>query len=259
MATLKIDLYDVYLSVRFELTKHRRRKRIMIAGALAILVPLLLYIGYYLGSDVSAVDFASGSTGFIMLLVIVAGPMFAGDAVSGEFQRKTGLLLFPTPQRRVSIISGKYIAALIVTLLLVSLYYVILTFQLIHLFGLSEIPGDLGKSYLVAVLYASSVVSLFFFFSSVFNKTIASVMVGIFVVLMLLPIITGILIAVDVEPWFILSYPAQLVIDVLKEGSGGGFDGEFHPSFGLGVVVMILYTLAFFLGSAAIANRKGME
>lgn len=258
MGTLKSDLYDVYLSVQFELIKHRRRKRILIAAALATLVPLLLYIGYYLDSDTSIEDFASSSTGFIMLLVLVAGPMFAGDAVSGEFQRKTGLLLFPTPQRRLSIIGGKYVAALLVTVLLVSLYYAILTFQLIHLFGLSEIPGDLGKSYVVSVLYASSVVSLFFFFSSVFSKTIASVMVGIFVVLMLLPIITGILTAVDVEPTFILTYPAQLITDVLKEGSGG-FGGDFHPSFGPGIAVIILYTMVFFLGSAVVANRKGME
>ncbi|MEA1958711.1 MAG: ABC transporter permease [Chloroflexota bacterium] len=258
MITLKSDLYDIYLSLRFELTKHMRRKRLLIVGAIAILVPLLIgYLGYYASDFYTVEILASSSLGFITLLVIIAGAMFAGDAISGEIAKKTGLLLFPTPQKRFSIIAGKYIAALTATIFVVSIYYVILTIQIIHLFGAGELSIALAKSYLIAILFAGSIVSLFYFFSSLLKGTTAPSLIGFFFILMILPIFSGILMLCDIDPWFIVTTQAGLITQVF--GVSGMMGEQVQLSFGSGIAVMIVYALAFFFTGAFIASRKNME
>ena len=261
MISLTRDLYDTYLSFRFELTKHFKRRRLLIVGALAILIPLLFLIK----SPNSSSEFASNNLTFMTFLIIISGAMFAGDAISSEFEKKTGLLVFPTPQRRVSIFAGKYLAALAATLMIVSIYYLVVTIEVIGLFGAGEVPMGLLKSYFLAALYASSVVSIIYFFSSVFKKTTMSTVVGFFFVLMVLPILVMIFELLKIEPWFIVTYSAGLITNVLGAATigashGGGLNlDNFQPHLAVGIVVMFVYTVVFFLAGTWIANRKSVE
>jgi len=261
MTSFGSDLYYTSLSLRFEFIKHLRRRRLLIVGALAVIVPLLFLIS----SPDTADQFASNSLTFVSFLIIISGAMFAGDAISGEFEKKTGLLLFPTPQRRVSIFAGKYLAALVATLLVVSIYYIVVTVEIIGLFGAGSIPVELAKSYLVAALYSCSVVSIIFFFSSVFKKIIVSTLIGFFFLFMILPILSMVAMLLDVEPWFIVTYPAGLITNVLGAislgASHGGEDfmAKFTPDFGVGIAVIIVYAIVFFLAGTWIANRRNME
>jgi len=260
------EVSHTLLSIRFELTKHLRRKRLLIVTALAIVVPLIFYIIPRIG-DVdfgeSASSFAANALGFLSVLIIVSAALFAGDAVSGEFEKKTGLLLFPTMQSRTSIFIGKYVAALLATFLVVSLYCVVITLEIMGVYGVGEIPAELAKAYLLALLYTTSAVSVVYFFSSVLNRTIASTVLGFVVLMMLLPVIQRVLGLVDVEPWFIVTYSAGLITEGLGEvsfGPGERFASEsFSPDLYVGIGVMIAYTIIFFVSSVLIANRKGME
>jgi ABC-type transport system involved in multi-copper enzyme maturation permease subunit len=261
MISLSRDLYDTYLSFRFELTKHFKRKRLLIVGTLAILIPLLFLIK----SPNLSSEFASNSLTLMNVLALISGAMFAGDAISSEFEKKTSLLVFPTPQRRVSIFAGKYLAALAATLMIVSIYYLVVTIEVIGLFGAGEIPMVLLKSYFLAALYASSVVSIIYFFSSIFKKTTMSTVVGFFFVLMVLPILSMIFMLLKVEPWFIVTYSAGLITNVIGVASiaashaeGMGIE-DFQPQLALGIVMMFVYTAVFFLAGTWIANRKSVE
>lgn len=98
---------------------------------------------------------------------MLSGAIFAGDAVSGEQEKRTGLLLYPTPQRRKTISIGKYLAAIFATFLVVSLYYLITALEITVIYGIYEISPNFFKSFLTAILYATSVVSLIYFFSSI--------------------------------------------------------------------------------------------
>jgi ABC-type transport system involved in multi-copper enzyme maturation permease subunit len=258
---MKGELYDIYLSITFELRKHLRRKRLLIILALAVLVPLI----FYATTPDTADQLASQSLRFLSILMIISAAMFAGDAISGEFESKTGLLLFSTPQSRTSIFVGKYAAALIVTFLVVSLYYVILILQTIHLFGISEIPTELAKSYLTASIYVTSVVSVVFFFSSIFKRAMASTILGFVILMLILPVISGVLTILEIEPWFIVTYSGELITSVLGgrnlfTGPGGRISIEtYSPEFGTGIAIMAAYTVVGFLAGIMIANRKGME
>ena len=258
---MKGELYDIYLSTMFELRKHLRRRRLLIVAALAILVPLI----FYAHIPDTAGQFSVASLTFLSILMTISAAMFAGDAISGEFESKTGLLLFPTPQSRTSIFAGKYIAALIITFLVVSLYYVIMILQTIHLYGASEIPNQLAKSYLTASIYVTSVVSVVFFFSSILKRTIASTILGFVLLMLILPVISGVLIMLEVEPWFIVTYSGELISSVLGEGNlftgpGGRVTlRTFSPDFASAIAVMAAYTAVGLVASIMIANRKSME
>ncbi|MDH7517787.1 MAG: ABC transporter permease [Candidatus Thermoplasmatota archaeon] len=263
------DLKNMYLTIKFEMLKHIKRKRILITLILAILIPLIFFIvPPILGHDYAdtANSFAASNLGFVNLLIILSGAIFTGDSISGEFENKTGLLLFPTPQRKSSIFIGKYIASLFATWLIVSLYYLITVMEMVSIYGISGISLEIAQSFLIALLYSVSVVSIVFFFSSIMKKTITSTLIGFFLLLMILPIITAVFIVAEVDPWFILTHNNSLITDVLRTANGNGLGSDqrfnfltFQPDLWTGIGVMSAYAIVLFLIGIVMANRRKME
>ncbi len=261
------DLKNTCLTVSFELKKHFRMKRMIISFALAIGLPLIFYIVPKIWASFpdTAEDFANLNLSFVNLLIIISGSLFAGDAVVGEFEEKTGLLLFSTPQRHTTIFIGKYIGALVPTLTVVSIYYLTTSLEIIGIYGAGGISLEFFKSFFIALLYTTSAVSLIFFFSSVLKRKITSTLLGFFSLMMILPIVSSVLqFIVDVEPWYILTYFEGLITDVFVGatpigGGPGGQPGQFSPDFYQGIGVMIGYTIVLFFLSVFIANRRRME
>jgi ABC-type transport system involved in multi-copper enzyme maturation permease subunit len=238
-------------------------------GILAILLPTLFYIvPLATGRDFAATAdaFASSNLSFIMILIIISGAIFAGDAVSGEQEKRTGFLLYSTPQRRNTISVGKYLAAITATLSVVSLYYLITALEITAIYGTAEISINFVKSFLTAMLYSTSVVSLIYFFSSIMKRSIVSTLLGFFSLMMILPIVSVVLSMVEIDPWFILTHSADLITNVfgLSRGDFGphvprNVGVRFTPEFYLGITVMTAYTMLFFLAGIAFSNRKRME
>lgn len=264
------DIRHVFLSIEFELRKHMRRRRLILVLALAIFLPLIFYaIPSAFGIDFAATanSFASTNLAFISLLIIISGALFAGDAVSSEFEKKTGLLLFPTPQRRTSIFVGKYIAALISVFFVVTLYYLATMLEIAQIYGFGEVSIEFGQSFGLALLYSTSVVSIIFFFSSILKRTISSALLGFFLLMMILPMIANVMMMADVEPSFIVTYSSDLITDVLSTDAGfigngpGGEFGEtsFTPELYSGIGMMVAYSLVFLLIGIIMAGRRRME
>ena len=261
------DMKNTCLTVSFELKKHFRMKRMVISFALAIGLPLIFYIvpRVWASFPDTAEEFANLNLSFVNLLIIISGSLFAGDAVVGEFEEKTGLLLFSTPQRHTTIFIGKYIGALLPTLTVVSIYYFTTSIEIIGIYGFGGISLELFKSFFIALLYTTSAVSLIFFFSSVLKRKITSTLLGFFSLMMILPIVSSVLqFIVEVEPWYILTYTEGLITDVFVGappigGGPGGQPGQFSPDFYIGIIVMVFYTIVLFFLGVFIANRRRME
>ena len=264
------DITHIYIGIQYELRKHLRRRRFAIAIILAVVLPILFYAVpkiWNTGFAETSESFVSSNLGFVNLLIIISAALFAGDAISGEFEKKTALLTFSTPQRRTSIFAGKYIAALTAIFVIVSLYYIITILEVIQIYGINNVPLDLVKSYLLALLYVCSVLSLTFFFSSIFKSVISSTLISFFTLMMILPIVSMLLTVVKIEPWFIVTYSAGLITDVFVQpifmgGAGGERGGgftEYAPDFGTGVWVMVAYAVILFIMSIIIAVRKDVE
>jgi len=261
------ELYNTYLSVAFELQKHLKRRRLLIVAAIAVLIPLFFYIS---PPDNSS-QFASTSLGFINILIAVAAAMFAGDAVSGEFENKIALVSFPTPQSRLSIFVGKYVASLLATFMTIVLFYLTMLAQISQLYSIDALPVELWQSLGIALIYATSAVSIVFFLSSVLKRSTSATILGFVSLMMILPVISMVLSRASVEPWFIVTYSAGLISNVVGEGAiimepGRGIMGpgretvsSFEPALGTGIIIMLAYTVLGFISSMIFVNRKSVD
>lgn len=264
------DIRHLGLSIQFELRKHLRRRRLFLVILLAILVPLIFYVvpyAFQIDFSDTANGFASSNLGFVIVLIIISGALFAGDAVSSEFEKKTGLLLFPTPQRRTSIFVGKYIAALIGVWVVVSLYYFITMLEMAQIYGFAEITVEFAQSFGLALLYAASATGIIYLLSSLLKRSVTSTLIGFFLLMMILPIITNVLMLVEVDPWLSVTHSSGLITDVL--GVEGGFGGPgpgdqenrvtFEPDLYGGIGVMFGYAIVSIVLGIILSNRRGME
>ncbi|MBI4999916.1 MAG: ABC transporter permease subunit [Euryarchaeota archaeon] len=240
------------------------RRRLALVVVLATLLPIVFYaIPPLFDEDYpdTANEFASRNLLFISTFVVISAAMFAGDSVVTEFEKRTGLSLFSTPQRRTSIFAGKYIAALLATWLAVACYYLVTALEIGQIYGFGEISLGFAKSFLISLLYASAAVSFCYFFSCLLKKSITAMLAGFFVLMMILPIVSQVLNIADVDPWFILTYNGSLITDVLGILSGSAMESvsSFSPDFYVGVAVVVAYGIVFFYMALFLANRKAME
>ena len=271
-ADIKEDISHTLINVRYELRKHFRRKRIVLALALALVIPVLFYIIPKVRNVAFAstsVAFMSSSLGFINLLIIISAAMFAGDAISGEFETRTALLSLSTPQRRSSIFIGKYIASVLAVFAIIAFYFAIVSVEVLGIYGLGGIPDVTGTSFLLCLLYATAAVSMTFLFSSVLKGVMSSTLLSFFTFLMILPIVSALLQVASVTPWFIVTYSGSLLTDVFVQepafGGGGARDRaasaftQATPNFAVGVEVMAAYAIILFILAMVIAVRKDVE
>jgi len=249
---------ETWLSLRFELLKHLKRRRLAILVVLATILPLLPLIR----TPDTALGFAGNSLGFMTVLIVVSAAMFAGDAVCGEFEKKTSLLLFPTPQNRASIFAGKYLAALACTFLVISLWYLVLTLETGALYGWREMPEDMWKSFLTALIFSTAAVGVAFLVSSILKRSISATILVFLILMMIMPVAVMIMTLLESEPWFVVTYSANLITTVLGTtsslpmGPHGDVVQQFTPTFGRGVVVMVTYAVVCVAAGMAIAVRK---
>ncbi|OGO01437.1 MAG: hypothetical protein A2Y72_04545 [Chloroflexi bacterium RBG_13_53_26] len=142
-----------------------------------------------------------------------------------------------------------------------------MTLQIGQHYGWGEIPTELGKSFLTALIYSASAVGAVFLFSAILKRSMPATIVGFLSLMMILPIISMILTQVNQEPWFIVTYSAGLITDVLGVSSSFGGMGpgehvattEYAPTFGKGIVVMVAYAIIAFVIGVVLANRKSEE
>ena len=208
------SLTQVGITVKYTFLDYFRSRRFFILLVITLLISALLtfIVGYYrpatfLTSDLS---FYSGWWGMSVTFVIVlSGIFFGGDAISGEFQNKTGYFGVPNPIRRSSIYVGKWLAAFIAATVILVVFTAITVGNGMYYFGLT-VPYQFGLSVLLAWFYLAAVLGFTFFFSSLFKSSSISILVTAILFLFAFTLIeTLVADLVQVEPWFILTYGGQ--------------------------------------------------
>jgi ABC-2 type transport system permease protein len=146
---------------------------------------------------------------------VLSGVFFGGDAISGEFQNKTGYFVLPNPIRRSSIYIGKWLSAFIASTIILGVFTAITVGNGMYYFGLN-VPYQFGESVFFAWFYLAAVLGLTFFFSSLFKSSSMSILVTIILFLFVFTLIQTLVAGlVQIEPWFILTYGAQIIGNVL--------------------------------------------
>lgn len=209
--------------MKYTFLDYIRSRRFLIILSIVLLVSALLTIlvDYYRPASFlvpgSPLDFYSGWWGMsASFVVVLTGIFFGGDAISGEFQNKTGYFVVPNPVRRSSLYVGKWVAAFTASSIVLLTFTAITVANGLYYFGLN-VPFQFGESVLFAWFYLVAVLGFTFFFSSLFKSGSYSILVTAILFLFAFTLIeTLVADLVKIEPWFILSYGSEIIGNVLK-------------------------------------------
>jgi len=217
---LPSSVSQVATITKYELINYFRSRRFFVLLIIGLIISALLttLVGYYRPSSFlsSTLNFySSWWAGSITFVIILSGIFYGGDAISGEFQNKTGYFLVANPLRRSTIYIGKWLGALIASIIMLGVFAAITISNGIYYFGLN-VPYQLWESLGFALLYLIAVLGFTFFFSSLFNTTSMSILVTAILFLFAFTLIQALVEGlVKMEPWFLITYGAQIITNVL--------------------------------------------
>jgi len=253
--------------IKYEFLKHMRRRRLYVILGIALLAEALVLIlipvlrdGYPDNVMVMAAMLTVGPS-----LAAIGAIFFAGDAIAGEFEGKTGYMLFTNPVSRTILVIGKYLACLIAVALLIVFTYIIIAISLLVIY--QEVPIEILTSFGLCLLYASAVLSLTFFFSAISKGSMGATVMTLLFVWVLSSIIESALAFTGNPYWFLISAGGDSItlpygsITELMSGLGmGDFDGmltNFEPlTIGMAAWGMVIYLVVGFLLSIWISKRR---
>ena len=252
--------------IGYEFLKHIRRRRLYVILGLTLIAELAVLILVPVLGD------GFPDNVMVMAALLSVGPslagigaiFFAGDAIAGEFEGKTGFILFTNPVRRTTLVIGKYLACYGAVILLVILGYVIVTISLLAIYG--SVPIETLSSFGLCMLYAGSILSVTFFFSAISKGAMGATVITLVFVMVISAIVDSVLMMTGQPHWFLLSTNGDSIATVYGGyeafmgglGGGGGmmpFELE-TPSVGLSVLSMVLYLGVGFSASIWITKRR---
>jgi ABC-2 type transport system permease protein len=252
----------------YEFLKHIRRKRLYVILGLTLIAELAVLIILPLLMD------GFPDNVLVMAAMLTVGPslatigavFFAGDAIAGEFESKTGYILFPNPVRRTTLVIGKYLASCAAVLILIVFGYAIMCISLLAIYG--EIPIETAKSFGLCLLFGGSVLSVTFLFSSLSKGAMGATVITLVFIMVISGIIESVLMMAGEPYWFTLSAGGDSVtavfggFELLMEGlmpSGGMgmMPFDFEPiDIDLAAISMAGYLVVGFLLSLWISKRR---
>jgi ABC-2 type transport system permease protein len=255
---------------RYELLKQLRRKRFYGALAITVLAQVLtivLYKGLNIPGQINVSDspelFAIFSTS-MTTIAIIGSVFFSGDAIASEFEHKTGYILFPNPVKKITIVTGKYIACFIATSAILGVAYLISAFSLLGFY--QRIPSGILSSLAIALALACCVLSIAFAFSSFMKGGMGATIATLLTFMMILPIVSTSLAYAGYDPWFLPNYAGNAVTATYglqlgqAFGSLGGQGARMTrtPDPTISFIVLLVYAAVLFQISIWATNRREM-
>ena len=256
----------------YEFLKHIRRKRLWVVLAIALLAEAAILIlipvladGYPRSVLAMAAILTVGPA-----LAVIGAVFFAGDAIAGEYESKTGFMLFTNPIKKITLWTGKFLAGYIAVALLVIFSYAIIAISLLVIYG--ELPIEMLKSFGLCILYAASIIALTFFFSSISKGVMGATVTTLLFIWVFSGILESVLGFTGNPYWYLISAQGDSIamsyggLELFLEGFGGGeFGGghfgamleRFEPlSIGMAAWGMVIYLVVCFVLSVWISGRR---
>ncbi|MCL4346194.1 MAG: ABC transporter permease [Candidatus Thermoplasmatota archaeon] len=219
------DLRSMYIIMKYQVKFYLKTRRfiamlIIVALITALTVGIDLYEGVAkstAGSPDSATFIAAGLSGTLALSIGVVAAFFGGDATSIETGTNSGYYIMTQPVRKISILMGRYFAAVLLAFALILIEYAGVAALSQDFYG--AVTANIFLSILEALLLIGAFMSLAFLFSSVFKNPLIGILFSVIVFVIVFNIISGILEITSIEPWFILTYGGQVVTEILNPSS----------------------------------------
>lgn len=197
------DLQQIGVTTRYEMERHFRSRGFFgIMGLITLVITLMTAIRPLLGLDFPGdpVSFIGDYTTWVQIIVLIGAVAVASGALSSEFEKRTGLLMFPQPVKRTTFLAGKYLSGVIVMALALGVYY--LAVGILSLAIAGGVPGAIVVSYGFALLYGMAVCAVAMLYSSVLKTNTASIVATVLTFLMVMTLVTQLLSMSNIDPFF---------------------------------------------------------
>jgi ABC-2 type transport system permease protein len=209
---------------KYNFLNYFRARRFYVMLSIIVIISGLLtgLVAYYRPAEFVAGDslgfYGAGWGSFVNLVVVLSAAFFGGDAISGEFQNRTGYFLVPNPIRRGAILTGKYLAALGASSIVLGVFALVMMANAFYYFPSNPLPGGFLQSLAFSWVYLLAALSLVFAFSSLFKNSSISILMSVILLLLVFNIVDTVAsIVVGIEPWFSITYGAGIVSNILQE------------------------------------------
>lgn len=135
-------------------------------------------------------DFDSLFLAFASILIIISATFFGSDAIVGEFQNRTGYLVFPTPLKKWVLFAGKFAASITAGLVVAGAFYA--GTALLSFTTVGGVDDDFGLSLLFAIEFLVAATAVAYFISSVLKGTTGATVLTFLTFIIILPIIDSV-------------------------------------------------------------------
>jgi len=217
-------LTQIGTMTRYNFLNYFRARRFYVMLAIILIISGLLtgLVAYYQPASFIAGNslgfYGAGWGSFANFVVVLSAAFFGGDAISGEFQNKTGYFLVPNPIRRAAIYIGKYLAALAASSIILAIFALVMIANASYYFPSDPVPWGFIQSVIFSWVYLLSVLALAFAFSSLFKSSSISILMSVILLLFVFNVVDTVSsIVVGIEPWFSITYGAGIVSSILQD------------------------------------------
>jgi ABC-2 type transport system permease protein len=253
----------------YEFLKHIRRKRLYVILGLTLIAELavIILMPVLLDKYPDSVIVMAAMLNVGPSLATIGAVFFAGDSIAGEFEGRTGFILFTNPVKRTTLIIGKYLASCAAVILLIIFGYIITDVTLLVIYG--EIPTETLNSFGLCLLYAGAVLSITFFVSAISKGAMGATVMTLVVIMVISPIIESVLMMAGESYWYMPSAGGDSIalvyggMELFTEGimpSGGAGMSMFQafqpPDIGLIAYAMTGYMVICFILSLWFSKRR---
>jgi ABC-type transport system involved in multi-copper enzyme maturation permease subunit len=254
------------------LLKSLRGKKILANIGIALAVSLILVVTpqiIQIDSQLTVYDYLSFPIGFLPYLLVISAVFFGSNSIISEFHERTGYALFPNPVSKTSIWLGKFLAAELVSFLVIGIYFgVIMSAAAIQY---QTLPEEILIALAFSFVALTTMMSMTFLISSAFRGPTGAAVLVFFLFIMIFPIIDQLLIGiVETKPWFTPTFSLKIVDNVLiipypsdlppGETPRGPFDvHRFVPYVTESLLVMGAYIIASSVASIFIFKKREMN
>ncbi len=231
------DLRSMYILFKYQIKFYLKTRRfvamlIIVALITALTVGIDLYEGVTKSTAgfANSADFIAGSlSGPLITSIGIVAAFFGGDATSIETGTNSGYFIMTQPVRKISILMGRFFAAVLLGFLLIMIEYA-------GVAGLSQdfygtISAGIFLSIIETLFLIASFTAVAFLFSSIFKNPLIGILFSVIVFILVFAIVQGILEITNIEPWFILNYGGEVVTEILSPSSIAHVTSIKTPAF----------------------------
>ena len=267
------DLILTFIIMKYQIKFYLKTRRFIAMLAIVLLISaVVVIVDFYVGvsqillQDSSSSIYISSGVGFVGLSVGLVASFFGGDATSIETGTNSGYFIMVQPVRKISILVGRYLAAVTLGVGLILIEYLTVAGMSQYIFGTIDwrILLSVGEMVLLVLAY----ISLAFFFSSIFKSPIIGILISVIFSLILFSVIDAIMEGTNIEPWFSLNYAEAVIGNIVYVSNfqhvstthfGKFFTKIFTPYIWEGTLIMGAYAVVGFVLSYLLFMRKEVK